>query len=204
MVFVQSHSTMKHAVIFAHPNAESFTGAVAKVYADTVQALGHAVVVRDLYRIGFDPCLKPGEIPSERTFGPEPDVVAERAELRDADVFVLVYPLWLYAPPAIMKGYMERVFGFGFAYGGDGHSYNPLLSGRKLISFSSSGSPSAWAQQTGAFDALRTLFDKYFADLCGMTVIDHVHTGPMRPGASADFVQGRLEEIRRTVRKHFH
>ena len=194
---------MKHAIIFAHPNTSSFTGSVAGVYARAVQSLGHDVVVRDLYRMGFDPCLKPGEIPSEKPYGPEPDVVAERDMLKDVDVFVLVYPLWLYAPPAIMKGYMERVFGFGFAYGADGHSYNPLLSGRKLISFSSSGSPFAWVQQTGAFDAVRTLFDRYFADLCGMTVLDHVHFGPMRPGASVVYVQARLEEVRSTAVKFF-
>ena len=140
---------MKHVVIFAHPNAQSFTGSVAEVYANAVRALGHTVIMRDLYRIGFDPCLKPSEIPSDKVFGPAPDVVAERALLKDAEVFALVYPLWLYAPPAIMKGYMERVFGFGFAYGAEGHSYNPLLSGRKLISFSSSGSPFAWVQKTG-------------------------------------------------------
>jgi NAD(P)H dehydrogenase (quinone) len=194
---------MKHVVIFAHPNAQSFTGSVAEVYANAVRALGHTVIMRDLYRIGFDPCLKPSEIPSDKVFGPAPDVVAERALLKDAEVFALVYPLWLYAPPAIMKGYMERVFGFGFAYGAEGHSYNPLLSGRKLISFSSSGSPFAWVQKTGAFDAIHTLFDRYFADLCGMTLLEHVHVGPMHPGASDVYVHARLSEVEATVRRHF-
>lgn len=194
---------MKHAVIFAHPNNPSFAASVAQTYAAAVEALGHTVIIRDLYRMNFDPCLKPSEIPSEKAFGPEPDVVAEREMLKDVDVFALIYPLWLYAPPAIMKGYMERVFGFGFAYGGDGHSYNPLLAGRKLISFSSSGSPFAWVQQTGAFDAIRTLFDSYFADLCGMTVLDHVHFGPMHPGASDVYVQARLEDVRKAAGRHF-
>ena len=103
-----------------------------------------------------------------------------------------------------MKGYLERVFGFGFAYGAGGHSYNPLLSGRKLISFSSSGAPFAWVQQTGAYYALRTLFDRYFADLCGMTALDHVHFGPdSRPGASETYVQARLDDVRNIVAKYF-
>ena len=194
---------MKHAVIFAHPNVQSFTASVAKTYADTVRGMGQEVVVRDLYRMEFDPCLKAGEIPCDAGFAPEADVVAERAILQDANVFALVYPLWLYAPPAILKGYLERVFGFGFAYGGAGHSYNPLLEGRKLISFSSSGSPSAWAQQTGALDAIHTLFDRCFAKNCGMTVLEHVNVGPMRPGASDIYVKARLEEIRSTITRHF-
>ena len=52
---------MKHAVILAHPRPESFTASVAGAYVRAVRQLGHDVVVRDLYGIGFDPCLKAGE-----------------------------------------------------------------------------------------------------------------------------------------------
>ena len=194
---------MKHAVIFANPKSSSFTSSVAQAYADTTRALGHSVVVRDLYGMNFDPCLKPGEVPSENSFGPELDVRIERTILNDVDVFALVYPLWLNAPPAIMKGYLERVFGFGFAYGAGGKSSAPLLTGRKLISFSSSGAPLAWVQQSGAFDAVHTLFDRYFSELCGMTALDHIHFGNVTPGASKDFVHARLEDVRKAVTKCF-
>jgi NAD(P)H dehydrogenase (quinone) len=103
----------------------------------------------------------------------------------------------------MLKGYLERVFGFGFAYGGDGHSYNPLMTGRKLISFSSSGAPLGWLKQTGALDALCVLFDDYFANLCGMISLDHVHVGGLMPGASAAFIEARLGEVEKTVRQHF-
>ena len=140
---------MKHVVIFAHPNNESFTGSVALAYAKTVQALGHEVVTRDLYRMAFQPCLQSGELPFAPHFQPGADVVEERRLLNDADVFALCYPFWLNTPPAMLKGYLERVFGFGFAYGAGGHSYNPLLTGRKLISFSSSGVITATGPGTG-------------------------------------------------------
>jgi NAD(P)H dehydrogenase (quinone) len=129
--------------------------------------------------------------------------MAERALLKSCDVFAFVYPLWLNTPPAILKGYLERVFGFGFAYGGGGHSYNPLLKGRKLISFSSSGAPAAWVKQTGALSAIRTLFDSYFAELCGMTPLQHVHFGSITPGASEFYIQANLEEVAKTVNLHF-
>ena len=99
--------------------------------------------------------------------------------------------------------FMERVFGFGFAYGAEGRSYNPLLTGRKLISFSSSGAPADWLEQSGSLEAVRTLFDRYFAGLCGMTVLDHVHFGNITPGASAYFVQARLDDVGRVVNRHF-
>ena len=112
-----------------------------------------------------------------RDFQAAPDVAEERAILKDADVFALVYPLWLNAPPAMIKGYLERVFGFGFAYGAGGSSAVPLLQDRKLISFSSSGAPLEWVQQTGALGAVHTLYDRDFADLCGLEALEHVHFG---------------------------
>lgn len=194
---------MKHAIIISHPNASSFTASAAAAYAEACGARGHDTIVRDLYRAGFDPCLKPEELPFAPSFRPAPDVVAERALLQDCDVFALFYPLWLNAPPAMMKGYLERVFGFGFAYGAGGHSYNPLLTGHKLISFSSSGAPLMWLKQTGALAAIHVLFDDYFAELCGMTVLDHFHAGGVTPGGSTAFFEARLAEIRATVTKHF-
>lgn len=194
---------MKHALIIAHPNARSFTCSVADTYGAEVTALGHTLVRRDLYRTGFDPRLQAEEIPSSAGYHAGADVEAERALIGDCDVFAFFYPFWLNAPPAMLKGYLDRVFGFGFAYGGAGHSYNPLLKGRKLISFTSSGAPTAWVEKTGAMEAVHVLFDRYFAQLCGMTVLQHVHFGPIEPGASDIFIRARLDDARAAVRNQF-
>ena len=193
---------MKHAVIFAHPNQESFTGSVAQAYAKAARGLGHSVIVRDLYRIVFQPCLQSEELPFAPHFQTGADVIEERGLLADADVFALCYPFWLNTPPAILKGYLERVFGYGFAYGKNGHS-EPLLHGRKLITFSSSGAPLHWVQETGVFDAERALFDRYFAELCGMTFIAHKHFGSITPGANSEYIHARLLEVEAAVKKHF-
>jgi len=194
---------VKHAVIIAHPKPDSFTASVAEAYIRACRDAGHELVIRDLYRVGFDPCLKAGELPFEQSFRPGSDVAAERSLLGDCDIFAFFYPLWLNTPPAMIKGYLERVFGFGFAYGAGGRSYHPLLAGRRLISFSSSGAPADWLEETGALPAIRTLFDDYFAKLCGMTVLDHVHVGNVTPGASTYFVQARLDDVRTIVNRHF-
>jgi NAD(P)H dehydrogenase (quinone) len=194
---------MKHALIIAHPRRESFTTATAGAYEQACGELGHQIIRRDLYRMGFDPCLKPEEMPGDPHFQAAADVLAERAILTDCDVFALFYPLWLNTPPAMLKGYLERVFGFGFAYGAGGRSYNPLLTGRKFISFSSSGAPVDWLKQIGAFDALCVVFDDYFARLCGMTSVDHVHVGGITPGTNPFFVDARLKEVHGAVTQHF-
>lgn len=193
---------MKHAVIFAHPKTESFTGSVANTYAEAAAALGHQVVMRDLYRMHFDPCLPEDELPFAGGAHPRPDVAAERQLLADANVFVLIYPFWLNAPPAILKGYLDRVFGYGFAYGRGGRS-EPLLHGKRLITFSSSGAPLDWVRKTGTFGAVEKLFDSYFAELCGLALVDHVHFGGIVPMIRADAVAAKLDSVREAVKKHF-
>jgi NAD(P)H dehydrogenase (quinone) len=194
---------MKHAVILAHPALESLNAAIAKTYADAVRRLGHEVIVRDLYAIGFDPCLKAAEIPGPRapTFGA--DVQAERKRLADVDVFAFVYPLWFNAPPAILKGYVDRVFGMGFGFAPGALGSEPRLTGRRLISFTTSGAPDAWVRDTGALDTLVRLFDTHLGGVCGLTLIDHLHFGGMVSGVTEEAYDEVLAKVRAAAAAHF-
>lgn len=194
---------MKHAIIFAHPNDKSFTATLAAAYRDAVQSRGHSPITRNLYEMGFDPCLKREEIPGQPNFGPKPDVIAERALISDAEVFALFYPLWLNAPPAMLKGYLDRVFGFGFAYRHGSGGIEPALSGKKLVTFSASGAPFEWVRKSGAWDAMHKLFDEHFAAVCGLELVDHVHFGGIVPGIRQDFIETCANSVRDVVRKHF-
>ncbi len=194
---------MKHAVVIAHPNAHSYTASLARAYGEAAAAGGAAVVARDLYAMGFDPVLKASEIPWAAGFAPGADVVAERATLADVDVFAFFYPIWLNSPPAMLKGYLERVFGLGFAYARESTGNVPLLKGRKFISFTSSGAPTEWVIQSGAWGAMRTLFDSHFASVCGLEVVDHAHFGGVTPGIRADSVTSDMDKVRKTFAKHF-
>lgn len=194
---------MKHAVIIAHPNPHSLTGAVGSTYAEALRGFGEDVVVRDLYALGFDPCLKAQEIPGPKGYEAAPDVAAERALLSEVQVFAFVYPLWFNAPPAILKGYVDRVFSMGFGYLPVFGGTEPGLEGRQLISFTSSGAPDAWVASTGALDALGQVFDGHLAAVCGLTVIDHVHFGGMVPGITEEAFEDTLEAVRTAARRHF-
>jgi NAD(P)H dehydrogenase (quinone) len=194
---------MKHALIVAHPNPASFTAAMAKAYAEAAAGQGHETSVRDLYAIGFDPRLAADEIPGPHGFGPHQDVEAERALLADVGVFAFFYPVWFNAPPAILKGYIDRVFGMGFGYGMGQGGNAPLLGGRRMISFSSSGSPKSWMIETGAWDAMRKLFDEHVAGVCGLAVIDHVHFGEIVPNITSEAVKSCADEVAAAVDRHF-
>jgi len=194
---------MKHAVIIAHPNADSLTCSIGRAYAKHVKLLGQEAVVRDLYRMGFDPCLKACEIPTPTGFEFGADVVAERKLLADVDVFALVYPFWFNAPPAILKGYIDRVFSMGFGYEPGLGGAQPLLDGKRLISFSTSGAPEHWVRETGAFRALVALFDQHVSAMCGLQMVDHVHTGGIVSDMRDDAVEDVFLGVRRAIDAHF-
>lgn len=194
----------KHALIVGHPNENSFTLSVARVYAEAVGDLGHTVVIRDLYRLGFDPRLQDGEIPRPSGFAAGADVQAERAAIGDADVYVFVYPLWFYTPPAIVLGYMQRVFGMGFGYSSiRGGGNQPLLRPKSMLSFSSSGAPAEWVRSEGAWTSIRAVFDEHFADVCGLTLLDHRHFGRVLSSTPASRIEAHFREVRRTVTEQF-
>ena len=164
--------TVKHAIIVCHPEAKSFALSMAERYAEAVQAHGHETVVRDLYRMRFDPVLKA----KERLGTPAADVVREWTVLGKPDVYVLVYPIWFGTPPAMLKGYIDRVFGAGRTRGGGGEGgTSELLAGTRLVSLTSSGSHKAWLAEKGVLGSLRTVYDRYLSDVFGFAETHRYH-----------------------------
>ncbi len=195
---------MQHAVIVAHPGDHSLSLAIAHAYVEAAHDRGHEAILRDLYRLNFDPCLRDEEIPRPSGFRPGEDVVAEREIIGKADAFVLIYPFWFNAPPAMLKGYVERVFGMGFGYGPiEGGRNAQLLLGRKLVSISTSGAPMEWIRKEGTWAAVRNLFDGHLADVCGLTVVDHLHFGGVLPDTPPATVAGWLEQVKQLVSRTF-
>lgn len=194
---------MKHAVILAHPAVKSLNAAIARTYVEAVEGLGHEVIVRDLYRMRFDPRLRASEIPGPQAPVFRKDVLAERALLADVEVFAFVYPLWFNAPPAILKGYIDRVFSMGFGFKPTFGGNEPALTGRRLISFTTSGAPDHWVRETGALGDLTRLFDRHLAGTCGLIVVDHAHFGGIVSDLTAAAAAEILDRVRSAARVHF-
>lgn len=187
------------ALVLVHPRKRSFTATMADAFAQAAREAGAEVEVRDLYRLRFDPCLRASEMPDHPGFRPRADVLAEREAIGKADVFAFFYPLWFNGPPAMMKGYVERVFGLGFGYSPIRHGGNqPMLLGRKLAAFTSSGAPQDWVESSGAWTALRENFDNHLAAMTGMEMIGHHNLGDVGAGLS----RRRLEACATETREH--
>lgn len=169
-------SEPKHAVILCHPDPDSFNAAVAKTYCEAVQVNFHEATVRDLYSLKFDPVLRANEQPSALEFAPLADVAVELDALSNANVIVLVYPIWFGTPPAMLKGYVERVLGAGF-----GHrlmrerGQGSVAAGKHLVSITTSGNSSQWLDAQGALVSLHNVFDNYLANAFSMASHSHLH-----------------------------
>jgi NAD(P)H dehydrogenase (quinone) len=169
---------LKHGIVVCHPAETSFTMAIARRYAEAVRSHGHEAIVRDLYRIGFDPVLTE----AERQGKLHPDIAAEWDVLGHIDVFVLAYPIWFGAPPAMLKGYIDRVFGPGRTRGDAGSGAGTsLLEGKHLVSLTLSGSMRAWLDEKGVLGSLRNLFDRYLADVFQLSETHHYHFDGVQP-----------------------
>ena len=110
---------MKVLTVVTHPRRDSLTVAVAERFVEGLEAAGHETEVLDLHRSGFEPILKEADEPDWRTeqqsFSAE--VKAEMERMRRHDALAYVFPLWWWSMPAMLKGYIDRVWNYGFAYG---------------------------------------------------------------------------------------
>lgn len=193
---------MKHLVLIAHQNPHSFTHAIAHVVQQTLGAQGHEVVVRDLYAQGFDPVLSAVDAAALRSGQTPDDIRAEQTHLTWADAVTVIHPVWWTGLPAILKGYIDRVFTYGFAY-----SYGPsgregLLAGRKVLSFSCHGHPESVYHDLGMHDALRLTSDEGIWRFAGFEVAEHVFFGAV-PSATPEVRAEYLERVKATVMRHF-
>lgn len=129
---------MNVLIVFAHPERHSLNGALLDTAVAELQAQGHEVIISDLYAMRWKAAVDRSDFPnmpsgerlkvasaSSREFakdGLTDDVKAEQDKLRWADTVILQFPLWWFAMPAILKGWVDRVYACGFAYGVGEHS----------------------------------------------------------------------------------
>ncbi|MGR3808825.1 NAD(P)H dehydrogenase (quinone) [Pasteurella testudinis DSM 23072] len=164
---------MQHLIIYAHPNLHSFSKAMADSIAAASKKCGSEVVIRDLYRMGFNPILSHEELQGSYQGIVPAEIRHEQHLILQADLITLVYPLWWMGFPAILKGYLDRVLTHGFAYKTENGVSEGLLNGKKIQQLILIGSNLAEYQQSGFAKSLQdTLVDGLF-NYCGIYDIQH-------------------------------
>jgi NAD(P)H dehydrogenase (quinone) len=195
---------MKHLIVVAHPAVESFTMGLARAYAAELEALGHGQVTFDLYRRGFDPVLAAQELLAPGSdLAVKPDAVQAQGAIRDADVLTVIYPLWWLSMPAIMKGYVDRVFARGFAYEAHEGIVRGLLSGKRAVLITVSGAPLPLLVKSGGWNAVQMLQDTHVFRSVGFELLEHLHFDQIVPGLSETVVLSHMERVRTCARTLF-
>lgn len=103
---------MRILLIYAHPSNESFNHATKEAFIKGAKENGHMVDLIDLYKDNFDPVLKSTHPRAELA----PDVLAYQKRVDQSDCLAFIYPTFWYRTPAILAGWIDRVFTSGFAY----------------------------------------------------------------------------------------
>ncbi len=161
---------MNISVILAHPNKQSFNHAIAETAVTRLRANGHDVIFHDLYYEKFDPILASHEIPDE---APLPnDIETYCKEISSADGIIIIHPNWWGQPPAVLKGWVDRVIRPGVAYKfleGDQGEGIPLglLKAKAAIVFNTANTPPEREQEVFG-DPLQLLWKNCIFDLCGV------------------------------------
>ncbi|BBI33313.1 NAD(P)H oxidoreductase [Cohnella abietis] len=119
---------MKVLTVVSHPRENSLTFAIADRFTQGLIDAGHETEVLDLHRIGFNPVLGEADEPdwsSNKTFSPE--VETEIARMKNHNALAFVFPVWWHSVPAMLKGYIERVWNKDFAYGSNKLHHSQVL-----------------------------------------------------------------------------
>jgi len=166
---------MHALIVIAHPNPASLTHGIAAQIAEGVAQSGdgHSFEIADLAAEGFDPRFNAADIASfERRVPPPADVLAEQARVDRADALVLVYPIYWWSMPALLKGWIDRVFTGGWAYDDRPGATERKKLGRLPVHLVAiGGADMRTYARHGYFGAMKTQIDHGIFDYCGAQVV---------------------------------
>jgi len=196
---------MNILIILGHPDPGSFNHAIAKVAHETLKEMGHTVLFHDLYAEKFDPCLPKEEISQEADI---PGLIRQHCqELANADGIVIVHPNWWGQPPAILKGWIDRVVRPGVAYRfdeGDSGEGIPVgqLKAKAALVLNTSNTPDK--RELSVFgDPLEAIWRRCVFELCGVEkVIRRMFNVIVT--SSLEQRQQWLEEVKTLIKEVFN
>lgn len=168
---------MRYSVILGHPRPGSFNHAIAQTAVDALRSMGASVSFHDLQAEGFDPILPPSELTRDAQLPPA--IVSHCEEIVSADGIVIVHPNWWGQPPAILKGWLDRVLRMGTAYKfvanekGEGVPVG-LLKARWAMVFTTSNTPQTVDRELFG-DPLESFWSRCVLEFCGVKRVQRVN-----------------------------
>jgi len=194
---------MRHLIVAAHPSAKSFNHSVVETYVAAPVARKHHVEYRDLYGANFNPVMSARDLAAIGRGKASRDIRKEQAAIHRADVVTFISPLWWSGFPAMLKGYLDRVFCAGFACVIKRGEYLPGLTGKKGVIITTSGASEDELKSGGTLRALRTIYDEGLMQFSGIELVQHLYLSGIDPNMSQADGEKRLSSVRRFVDRAF-
>jgi NAD(P)H dehydrogenase (quinone) len=164
---------MKHLIIYAHPNQDSLNHSLKQSVINALEKDSHEFVIRDLYQLDFNPVLSLEDMKGQRQGQVAVDISQEQEYISWAESITFIYPIWWTGMPAIMKGYIDRVMSYGFAYRYHQGVQQGLLEGKQAVIINTHGKSNAEYEATGMNKALLLTSDEGIYNYCGLEVKKH-------------------------------
>jgi NAD(P)H dehydrogenase (quinone) len=190
---------MNVLVVLAHPERRSFNGALFDTAIEALKEAGHTVETSDLYRMGFNPVsdrhnfvtvdnpaylkLQLEEVHATEVNGFAPDIEAEIRKIEACNVMILQFPLWWFGLPAILKGWVDRVFAMGRTYGNGRLFENGVFRGKRaMLCTTTGGMEDAYSQNVfGDIDGILRPIQRGILQFVGFDVLaPQIFFGPVR------------------------
>ena len=204
---------MNIVVVLAHPEPKSFNGHLAAVAREVLSGRGHHVRISDLYRSGFDPCEGPRHFPApenadrfdaqreqrhswDRNATPA-DVQAEVDRLLWADLVIFQFPLWWFGLPAILKGWIDRVFVYGGLYSSSKRFDRGICAGKRALFCITAGSSEAACTYNGREGDTRLILwpNLFSLRYVGFTVLEPFIIYAVRGGLTGEALEAQSRRL---------
>ena len=157
--------------VFCHPNRNSFSGAVLDRFVDGVEEAGHSCEVADLYREAFDPVMSMRDLQQFEGVPMPEEVLAEQARVELCDALCLIFPMWWYGMPAMMKGWLDRVWSAEWAYHWEHDPEGSLLKARPCTLLVPTGASPRQVSERGYDNSIDNLWRYGVLGYCGVEPI---------------------------------
>ncbi|MCR4688793.1 MAG: NAD(P)H-dependent oxidoreductase [Saccharofermentans sp.] len=146
---------MKVFIVYCHPSEDSFTREILRSFTKGIEDSGGEYVISDLYKMGFDPVMSEKQYLRDAFYKTEPevepDIIAEQQKIEDCDVIAFVYPVFWTEAPAMLVGWFDRVWSYGYAYG----ETKSMKVVDKALFLVSAGNPIERLEEFGLLDAMK-------------------------------------------------
>ncbi|MFZ4762543.1 MAG: NAD(P)H-dependent oxidoreductase [Alphaproteobacteria bacterium] len=188
----------KTLVIYTHPNPASFNAAIKNTAVEALKQAGNEVRERDLYALKFDPVLDGEDFMSFKAGKIPADIAEEQSHVAWADRLLFIYPLWWFDRPALLKGWIDRVFSYGFAFSYGAEGAKGLLKHEKAMVIQTTGGSQEVYEAHHAVNIITSPMKDGTLGFCGIGDVDfHTYYGVV--SATQEKRTQMLEEIKTNI-----